>query len=687
MFKWGALTGLIFFIICGSPVSGETLSKQISFQLPNVQEVKVDPQKKANLLKKLSEAIKFRKNSITREQKRVQSIIEQMIAKDSTIATVQDLERLKNDLSEANKLQFDQLLELIKEIRIPETTEVISDEPTAPNPNKPFKVTKELDPNDKYINDLVDRLIPILTDTKEDDDNVKERQQRLKLMRDVYARKGAFFTDTLNDSTAVRYRLKLSHRAEVLGNYSYTKGYKYNQYNFTTLSGLLYNYYDLDGSTGFAKNFSSWNDAPVIEHSKDAGGKIYLSIATRSSVEIAKFLTNQTAKRNLISKTLDMLDQRQAEGVNIDVTGLNKRLRPYFVDFVSEMSKAYRAKSKQYQISITLPVYDEQGAYDISSLDTLVDKFIINFSRKPTNFPGAIAPLNDDSDYSIQSSVSRYLNAGLPPYKFILCLSYYGAEFQLNPNTGIETFKGYIPYNTIRLNYQYAPVTYNKEQAFASIETRDEEGNLTGHIYYDNEQSLEQKYDFVIQNGLGGVAIWELGADDGYGELWDALANKFVKIDTVAKEVYSLRPSQAGDGSIWSYIKRNMVAYYYALQHPCDPTYDEPETLLLTIINVFLAVVSIAIIILLIYKIKEQGEKWRWKKALIRTLIVTVNLFIITVFMWLYIDNSIPWFGAGENCLDMPFTILLLIIFTGILLGTLIMRFLIFPALQHDEKP
>ena len=30
---------------------------------------------------------------------------------------------------------------------------------------------------------------------------------------------------------------------------------------------------------------------------------------------------------------------------------------------------------------------------------------------------------------------------------------------------------------------------------------------------------------------------------------------------------------------------------------------------------------------------------------------------------------------------------LLLIIITGILLGSLIMRFLIFPALRHDEKP
>lgn len=684
MYKYKALF-ILFLVLSGFGTAfAHSERTYFVYQQPKAKE---DTTKKANLLKKLSEAIKFRKNTITKEQKRVQAIIEKMIAKDSTVATVQDLEKLKNELSESNKQQFDMLLELIKEIKIPESTAPAEEQtPTGDPSKKPFKVSKELDPNDKYINDLVDRLIPILSDTKEDDEKVKSRQERLKLMRDIYARKDAF-VDTLNDSVAVRYRMKLSNKVEVLGNYMYESGYTANQYNFTTLTGLLYNSYDLDGNTGFAKNFNAWNDAPVIESAKESGSKVYLTVTTKSSLEMARFLTNQTAMKTMISKTLELLEQRGADGVNIQVSGLNQRLRSHFVDFIGSLSKAYRAKQKQYQISITLPVYDDQKAYDIASLDTLVDKFIINFSKRSTNFPGAIAPLNDDSDYSIQSSVSRYLNAGIPPYKFILGLSYYGAEFSIDPNSGTETFKGYVPYQTIRLNYQYAPVTYNEEQAYASIETRDDEGNLTGHIYYDNERSLEQKYDFILQNGLGGVAFWELGADGSYGELWDALANKFVKIDTVSKETILLKGVMPGDGSIWAYIKKNMVAYYYALQHPCDPSYDQPETLLLTIFNVFLALLSIGLTIILIYKIKENGERWRWKKTLIRILIVCVNLFIITIFMWLYIDNSIPWFGAGENCVDMPFTALLLIIFTGIVLGSLIMRFLIFPAIQHDEKP
>ena len=645
-----------------------------------------DTAKKPNLLKSLLEAIKFRKKAITKEQERVQIIIEKMIAKNSSLATIQDLEKLRDDISLANKLQFDTLLALIKEIRIPDDNNITVQSENSPIQNKPFKINKELDPNDKYINDLVDRLVPILTNNKEDQEREKGKQERLNLMRVIYSDKNTFI-DTINDSTVISYRLKLNHKAEVLANHRFDATYSTNKYNLSNLSTLIYNYYEADPATGLSINMNKWRDASIVSKVKDLGGKVVLTRTTKNSLETAKLLTNGTARSNLINNTINLLEQRDGDGVNISLTGLNSKLRSQFTDFINSLSSTLRSKSKEYQVIITIPVYDEVKAYNIMALDTLVDRFIIDFSKKPNDFPGPIAPLTDESDYNIQSSVSRYLNIGIPPYKFILGLSYYGVNFERNPNTGIEKFKEYIPYNLIRLNHQYAPVNYNKDQAFASIETRDDDGNLTGHIYYDNENSLEQKYDFIIQNGLGGVAIQELGADEGYGELWDALAYKFISIDTVAQETISLKPAKIKDATIWGYVKSNTIYYYYALQYPCDIRFDHPDTLLLTIVNIFLALISLLALAILIYQIKDKGEKWRWKKTLIKVLIISINLFIITIFMWLYIDNSFPWFGAGENCISMPFLVLLMIIFTGILFGSLIMRFLIFPAIQHDEKP
>jgi hypothetical protein len=629
---------------------------------------------KANPLKSLLDALKFKKNAITKEQQRVKVLIEKIIKKDTSLVTVKNLEDFKRELAESNKEQFQTLLDLIKELKISENNQSVETVVSDPSTPKPFKLNKEPDPNDKYINDLVDKLIPILTDNKEVQEKKKDLQKQLKLLRDVYSQKSAHI-DTINDSTLMKYRLKLGHKAEILGIYPFdTKNIPAN-YNLNTLSTLIYDRYEIDPITGLPRNFNRWKDATIINSVKDAGAKVILTVSTNNSLETAKFLTNETARRKLIANTLDLLEQRDADGVNISLTGLNRKLRPLFVEFISSLTKTYRLKPKQYQIIITLPIYDENNAYDITSLDDLTDRFIIDFSKKPNNFPGPIAPLNDDSDYSIQSSVSRYLNIGIPPYKFILGLTYYG------------TFKSYIPYRQIRLDHQYAPVKYNKDQAFASIETRNEQGNLTGHIYYDNENSLEQKYDFVIQNGLGGVAIRDLGADEGYGELWDVLASKFISIDTVSKEILPIKALKAKDLSIWGFIKNNSIGYYHALQSPCDGRYDNQDKRFLGLINLILGLSSIMIIFVLIYQIKDKGEKWKWKKLLIKILIVLINLFIITIFMWLYIDHRFPWFGAGENCIPVSFVRLLMVVFTSIFIGSVIMRLLIFPVIKQDEKP
>jgi hypothetical protein len=38
---------------------------------------------------------------------------------------------------------------------------------------------------------------------------------------------------------------------------------------------------------------------------------------------------------------------------------------------------------------------------------------------------------------------------------------------------------------------------------------------------------MGKKYDIVIRRNLGGIGIWALGYDDGYGELWNLIEEKF----------------------------------------------------------------------------------------------------------------------------------------------------------------
>lgn len=44
-------------------------------------------------------------------------------------------------------------------------------------------------------------------------------------------------------------------------------------------------------------------------------------------------------------------------------------------------------------------------------------------------------------------------------------------------------------------------------------------------ISYEDPQSLTSKVNYVLSNQLGGVMIWELGADDEEGTLVNAVAS------------------------------------------------------------------------------------------------------------------------------------------------------------------
>lgn len=633
--------------------------------------------KDAGLLKKLADALKFRKNALTKEKKRVLDIIDEVL-KDSSITTKKDLGDLKKDLTDANKAQYDTLLSLIQAIKAEQkTTPAPSGGKNAAAPSGPDVVT---DPNTKYVNALIDKLVPILKDNREAEQQKAAKQKQLKTLRAVYNH-SAVYRDTINDSTAVNYSLKIKHRAEVWGLYSY--GTKTTNFDYKVLSSLDYFAYNLNGKTGYSKNFAGWDNVSAIDETKHAYNKVVLSVFNDDPVNTATFLTNQSLQDNLINSTLNLLSTRNADGVNITFRNLNKKLSGYFVTFISRLNKAYKTAKKPYSVTITLPSFDKNQAYDINSLDTIADYFVIDFSTRTNAKPGPTAPLNQESDYSIESCVSRYLNSNVAPYKFILQLPYNGTLWKINPVNGATSFVREMPYNEIRTKYQYATVEFDKEAAASKIDLKDANGVVNGQIWYDDENTLDEKYDFVLKNGLGGVAVSPLGADEGYGELWDALASKFLKIDTVYADTVSLKPP--AKPTWWDYIKTNLSAYYRILEHPCSD--EEADTRIIKFFNIVWIILTLATAIVLVSCVRKYGDGWKWKKIVITVLIVEVHILVITIFMWLYLADEVPWFGAGKNCIDMPFSKLLLIILSGIALGTLVMRFLIFPAIKKDDKP
>ncbi|BDS14006.1 glycosyl hydrolase family 18 protein [Aureispira anguillae] len=110
----------------------------------------------------------------------------------------------------------------------------------------------------------------------------------------------------------------------------------------------------------------------------------------------------------------------------------------------------------------------------------------------------------------------------------VLGLPYHGAVWYKD-RTGEKDFEGYMPYSEIlRLAEKgRASIDYDKATHSMEATVRDSLGGVY-KIYFDNSTSLGRKFDFAIDEGLGGVGLWALGADYAHVDLWSTIEESFV---------------------------------------------------------------------------------------------------------------------------------------------------------------
>ena len=71
-------------------------------------------------------------------------------------------------------------------------------------------------------------------------------------------------------------------------------------------------------------------------------------------------------------------------------------------------------------------------------------------------------------------------------------------------------------------------------------------------------------------------------------------------------------------------------------------------------------------------------------------MIVQFILLTIISFMYFFLDTSVMFFGVSDSpadCFDFPLGTLFIFIFTGITIGVLITRFLVFPLMKKNDIP
>lgn len=340
----------------------------------------------------------------------------------------------------------------------------------------------------------------------------------------------------------------LAPNIQVFGWHPYWMGTAYEDYNYNLLSHVSWFAYHIDPNTGGYINpdvIAGWRSGAFQEvaRAQNPNTKLLITVASHTKAGNRQFLDNKDGQfQNLADTLVQLLADGQGDGIDVNFELMPRGYEKRMTDFLEYLHSRLVADSLDYMLTVVLPKVNSPRVYDIERLQKFVDYFLItgyDYHTGDSPRDGPIAPLRSDGPYSIENTVYSYLEDGMDRDKLILGLPYYGGvwEGQVPAMQSQDTtlrFVGHRTYRMIEAEYAWkVPPSYDlKSWSAYYLLPNEEDTTLFTKIWFDDSTTLDRKYDWVLENELGGIGIWALGYDHGDTTLWKLIEKKYAA-DTI----------------------------------------------------------------------------------------------------------------------------------------------------------
>lgn len=680
-------------------IAGDVSVYQDAPKLPKIPKAPKIPKKlpadsavNTKLIKRILKMFQFTKNARAKERVRIISIIDQILA-DSLVVTARDIQMLNEELSKRENQHFDSLMAMLNALashqqQLDSIVTTVSEKTEEPATGPAVPPVPGSD-----INALVDKMMPILQKKSDEEAAEKNMQEKLKVVRSLYGRSQVVDTLILPDSMGVRYQVHLTQKAWVGGIQPYWMEDKAISYNYNALSSFDFMGYVFDGNTGTISAAFQESQVKSPREARQAGCPLQLVFFDSKAANITALLEHRDAQLLFADSLARLMARTRATGVTFYFQAMPAHQQKAFTSFITLVSAFLKTFDKNYLVNVVIPAYDRYANYNLHELSGYVDYFLIDFTQAAGSIAAPLSPLNGNPLRSITGAVARYLQADIPSSRFVLLLSYYGAVWEKGTNGAADVFSRYVSYSDIRAQYPSdTSALFDETASTPFIEVKNKSGEVIEEIWYDDAASLSAKYDYVLSNGLGGVAIWTLGADNNYGELWDALVNKFMVTDTVRLDTVPLKPIPPVKLTFWQSVQKELKTYVQLFRDPCSVKLDSyVGDTYFKYISLFFLVLSIAAGVFFVYMVRREGQDWKYRKLLLMILILLILLLVLSTFMTFFLNKELPFLGIteaqGEVCHSVPLTNVLIIAGIGMVVGMGIMHFLLQPLLKKNDVP
>lgn len=274
----------------------------------------------------------------------------------------------------------------------------------------------------------------------------------------------------------------------------------------------------------------------IREDAKNTNTKILVAIKSFDNKNIDDLIANPYTSEKFINQLIKLVKDNKLDGVNIDFEYFTDSNFPTFKHlnaFFRKLSEKLKAENPNYIISadFNASAVASDPAYDMVKLGEVIDRIILmgyDYSTTASSQATPVAPLySADGEASIDKSITS-LKGRVDFDKVILAIPFYGYEWQTIsnnfqsktiPETGALATYGRITQlinsrNDIEINWDNKSLTpwINYSQSGANKQ-----------IYFENEQSIAKKLDYIKDKKLAGVGIWAIGYEGENETFWNLI--------------------------------------------------------------------------------------------------------------------------------------------------------------------
>lgn len=327
----------------------------------------------------------------------------------------------------------------------------------------------------------------------------------------------------------------------------------YLGYPFELLSDLVIGEYDVNPEDGFARGDSSHiaykkKDIVQLASAINSQLNILLAVTDYGDFGYRSEFFSEPAKKNLLNSLDQALadislymgneDGREHVGLLFDFPKVPWNLRRDYLEFLRRVKKSLNdeEQGKSCLVYVVIPPDDPYQIYARDSVFTkgmrdVSDAFIIrthNFDKHLGGVQhGPMLPMLWKGQLSLDSMVNYFTDrAKIPPHEIILELPYYGRAYV--DDSSLAPRRPLIPLaelmNTIEAPRKIDSLSYCFYKEFD-----------TTTYYFDDTLSLDFKYHWMRDRGLGGISIYGLGYGHGMDDsemqdgLWEIVAVNFAE--------------------------------------------------------------------------------------------------------------------------------------------------------------